>query len=110
MGARHEQALRHRAHRLRHPAPPRQDKWRLVSPAHLSASRGSNDGGGEMTRVAASPTATLRGLDLAPGTIALWWLGQAGFAVRAGGLVLLLDPFLTPMAERVSAPAFAPDE
>lgn len=63
-----------------------------------------------MTRVAASPTATLRGLDLAPGTIALWWLGQAGFAVRAGGLVLLLDPFLTPMAERVSAPAFDPEE
>ena len=63
-----------------------------------------------MTRVAASPTATLRGLDLAPGTIALWWLGQAGFAVRASGLVLLLDPFLTPMAERVSAPAFDPEE
>ncbi len=63
-----------------------------------------------MTRVVASPTAALRALDLAPGTIALWWLGQAGFAVRAGGLVLLLDPFLAPMAERVSAPAFDPDD
>jgi L-ascorbate metabolism protein UlaG (beta-lactamase superfamily) len=63
-----------------------------------------------MTRVAESPTAALRALDLAPGTIALWWLGQAGFAVRAGGLVLLLDPFLAPMAERVSAPAFNPEE
>src|SRR5438309_9577361 len=63
-----------------------------------------------MTRVAASPTATLRGLDLAPGTVALWWLGQAGFAVRAGGLVLLLDPFLAPMAERISPPAFDPED
>ena len=59
-----------------------------------------------MRRTAASPMPALRALDLAPGTIALWWLGQAGFAVRAGGLVLLLDPFLTPMAERVSPPAF----
>ena len=59
-----------------------------------------------MKRIAASPMPALRALDLAPGTIALWWLGQAGFAVRAGGLVLLLDPFLTPMAERVSPPAF----
>src|SRR5438105_13973513 len=63
-----------------------------------------------MTRVAASPTATLRGLDPAPGTVALWWLGQAGFAVRAGGLVLLLDPFLAPMAERISPPAFDPED
>jgi L-ascorbate metabolism protein UlaG (beta-lactamase superfamily) len=63
-----------------------------------------------MTRVVTSPTAALRALDLAPGTIALWWLGQAGFAVRVGGLVLLLDPFLSPMAERVSAPAFDPED
>lgn len=63
-----------------------------------------------MTRVAASPTPALRALDLAPGTVALWWLGQAGFAMRAGGLVLLLDPFLAPMAERVSPPAFEPED
>src|SRR5438128_11005653 len=61
-----------------------------------------------MTRTVASPTAALRELDLAPGTIALWWLGQAGFAVRAGGLVLLLDPFLARMAGRVLEPAFDP--
>jgi L-ascorbate metabolism protein UlaG (beta-lactamase superfamily) len=57
-----------------------------------------------------SPTSSLRALDLAPGTIALWWLGQAGFAVRAGGLVLLLDPFLAPMAERATPPAFDPED
>jgi len=60
--------------------------------------------------IATSPTSALRALDLAPGTIALWWLGQAGFAVRAGGLVMLLDPFLAPMAERASPPAFNPDD
>jgi len=60
--------------------------------------------------IATSPTSALRALDLAPGTIALWWLGQAGFAVRAGGLVMLLDPFLAPMAERASPPAFDPDD
>jgi len=63
-----------------------------------------------MTRVAANPTTALRALRLAPGTVALWWLGQAGFAVRAGGLVILLDPFLAPMAERVSPPAFEPED
>jgi len=61
-------------------------------------------------RIATSPTSALRALDLAPGTIALWWLGQAGFAVRAGGVVMLLDPFLAPMAERASPPAFDPDD
>jgi L-ascorbate metabolism protein UlaG (beta-lactamase superfamily) len=63
-----------------------------------------------VTRVAASPTPALRALDLSPGTVALWWLGQAGFAMRAGGLVLLLDPFLAPMAERASSPAFEPED
>jgi len=63
-----------------------------------------------MTSVATSPTVSLRALDLAPGTIALWWLGQAGFAIRAGGSVLLIDPFLAPMAERLSAPAFGADD
>ncbi len=63
-----------------------------------------------MRHTATSPTSALRALDLAPGTIALWWLGQAGFAVRAGGLVMLLDPFLAPMAERASPPAFDADD
>jgi len=31
-----------------------------------------------------------------PGTIALWWLGQAGFIVKsAGGTIIALDPYLT---------------
>lgn len=58
-----------------------------------------------MTGVTASPLAALRALRLAPGTVALWWLGQASFALRAGGTVFLLDPFFSPMAERLVPPA-----
>lgn len=63
-----------------------------------------------MTRAIAAPLGHLRDMDLAAGTVALWWLGQAGFAVRAGGVVMLLDPFLAPMAERLHPPAFDPED
>jgi L-ascorbate metabolism protein UlaG (beta-lactamase superfamily) len=33
--------------------------------------------------------------DLGPGEVALWWLGQAGFAVRSGSSLVLLDPYLS---------------
>lgn len=45
----------------------------------------------------------------APG-IALFRLGQAGFAVRAPGSTLLLDPFLSERADRVGRPPVAPQE
>ena len=54
--------------------------------------------------------ATLRTLPLARGQVALWWLGQAGFAARIGGLTVLLDPFLSPRPERLVPPAFAPED
>ncbi len=54
--------------------------------------------------------ADLEGIELAPGQAALWWLGQAGFALRAGGTTLLLDPFLARHPDRLSAPAFAPEQ
>lgn len=63
-----------------------------------------------MRRTIAAPLERLRDLDLTAGTVALWWLGQAGFAVRAAGLVVLLDPFLAPMAERLYPPAFDPED
>jgi L-ascorbate metabolism protein UlaG (beta-lactamase superfamily) len=50
--------------------------------------------------------AQLRALRLARGQIALWWLGQAGFAVRIADLLVLLDPFLSPRAERQVPPPF----
>src|SRR6266545_3134112 len=110
MGARHQQALRHRSHRLPHAAAAHQGERPPVPRAHRRAPRGARGGGGDMRHVATSPTAALRALDLTPGTVALWWLGQAGFAMRAGGLVLLIDPFLAQLAERLSLPAFDPED
>lgn len=52
----------------------------------------------------------LRALRLAPGAVALWWLGQAGFAVRAGRTLLLFDPFLAARPDRLAPPAFAPED
>jgi L-ascorbate metabolism protein UlaG (beta-lactamase superfamily) len=37
----------------------------------------------------------------APGQLAFWWLGQAGFLVAGGRTSLLLDPFLAPHPERL---------
>ncbi len=36
-------------------------------------------------------------------SIALWWLGQSGFAVKSGGLTLYLDPYLSTRLERMTA-------
>lgn len=36
----------------------------------------------------------------APGTLALWWLGQAGFALRAGRTCGLIDPYLSDCLAR----------
>lgn len=45
-----------------------------------------------------------------PGTIGLFWLGQAGFALRGDGVTVLIDPFLSPRPDRlVAAPAVAED-
>lgn len=33
--------------------------------------------------------------DLAPGEVGLWWLGQAGFALRHGEHLVLIDPYLS---------------
>lgn len=49
-----------------------------------------------------------------PGTIALWHLGGAGYAVKTAGAMLIVDPFLGPSGPpewiRGVAPPFAPDE
>jgi L-ascorbate metabolism protein UlaG (beta-lactamase superfamily) len=45
-----------------------------------------------------------------PGGVALSWLGQAGFAVAAGGTVALVDPFLSPYRGRAYESALAPAE
>ena len=38
---------------------------------------------------------------LAPGQVAFWWLGQHSFIVKMGRHVVYLDPFLTPLPERL---------
>ena len=37
----------------------------------------------------------LQSLPLDDGQVAVWWLGQAGFAVRAGSHTFLIDPYLS---------------
>ena len=41
------------------------------------------------------PTPAWRQMPLEPGRVALWWLGQAGFAVRFGGRAFWIDPYLS---------------
>ena len=53
--------------------------------------------------------ADLERVELAAGQAALWWLGQSGFALRARGTTVLLDPFLAGHRERLHPPAFAPE-
>lgn len=44
----------------------------------------------------ATPIERLRELRVPEGSVALTWLGQAGFILRSGGATALLDPFLAP--------------
>lgn len=48
----------------------------------------------------------VREIDLtrvARGSVALWWLGQSGFAIKGGNLTLFLDPYLSTRLERLTA-------
>jgi L-ascorbate metabolism protein UlaG (beta-lactamase superfamily) len=47
---------------------------------------------------------------LLTGSIALWWLGQAGFLVRGAGMSLLIDPFLSQHEGREVTPPFTAEE
>ncbi len=47
---------------------------------------------------------------LPAGSIALWWLGQAGFLIRGGGMTLLIDPFLSQHEGREVTPPFTAEE
>jgi L-ascorbate 6-phosphate lactonase len=59
---------------------------------------------------ASSQLRELASVPLAGRMVALWWLGQAGFALRGDGVTLLLDPFLSPHPHRIDPPAFAADQ
>jgi L-ascorbate metabolism protein UlaG (beta-lactamase superfamily) len=43
------------------------------------------------------------------GALALWWLGQASFALVGAGIVLYIDPYLALSDRRLSPPPFAPE-
>jgi len=47
---------------------------------------------------------------LPAGSIALWWLGQAGFVVRGASMTLLIDPFLSAHDGRLVTPPFKAKE
>ncbi len=40
--------------------------------------------------------------------VAIWWLGQASFVVRAAGQTVYFDPFLGPNPDRLVQPPFSP--
>lgn len=37
-----------------------------------------------------------------PGELALWWLGQSGFVLKSGDIVVYLDPYLSTRLERIT--------
>jgi L-ascorbate metabolism protein UlaG (beta-lactamase superfamily) len=43
-----------------------------------------------------------------PGSVALWWLGQASFVLKGAGVVVYVDPYLQASDRRLSPPAFPP--
>ena len=43
------------------------------------------------------------------GSVAVWWLGQASFALKAAGIVVYIDPYLKESSHRLSPPAFPPE-
>ena len=46
---------------------------------------------------------------LPAGAVALWWLGQAGFALRSDTLTIYLDPFFSKGHDRLVAPPMTPE-
>ena len=42
----------------------------------------------------------IRGLQVAPGTVACVWLGQAGYLLKSpAGVIVMMDPYLSDWAE-----------
>lgn len=49
-------------------------------------------------------------LVLEKGSMAFWWLGQLGYAVKLGEVVIYLDPYLSENPNRNVAPLLRPEE
>lgn len=52
----------------------------------------------------------INAIQLPPGVVVFWWLGQLGYALKVGEVVFYLDAFLMPMPERNVAPILAPEQ
>jgi L-ascorbate metabolism protein UlaG (beta-lactamase superfamily) len=57
-----------------------------------------------------SPLERLRRITVPQNAVALSWLGQAGFILRANGAIALLDPFLAPHDGRLYESGLAPGQ
>ncbi len=57
-----------------------------------------------------SPIERVHEVPAPPGSVVVWWLGQAGFIVRGGETTFLVDPFLSPHEGRLYESALAPAE
>ena len=62
----------------------------------------------DVEQARASLVRRIRTADPPAGALALFWLGQAGFALRGAGTTLLIDPFLVAMDSRTIPPAVDP--
>ncbi|TAK20640.1 MAG: MBL fold metallo-hydrolase [Chloroflexota bacterium] len=50
----------------------------------------------------------IRNATVPAGAAAIWWLGQASFALKGGGATVYVDPYLQVSDRRMSPPPFAP--
>jgi len=68
----------------------------------------------ETTKRGRSFLQRVRSAKVAPGELALWYIGGAGYFARTAGATLLIDPFIGPSNPpdwiRGIPPAFAPDD
>jgi L-ascorbate metabolism protein UlaG (beta-lactamase superfamily) len=66
-----------------------------------------------MAEIALSGQELIADIDAAetpPGRAAFWWLGQHSFVVKAGGIVIYLDPYLQPAEIRQTPPPLRPEQ
>lgn len=45
-----------------------------------------------------------------PGSVGVWWLGQASLVLKLAGRTIYIDPYLGPSEQRLVPPAFAPEQ
>src|SRR5581483_7740152 len=78
--------------------------------AHAAWSERMEGGMGAIPATGADLVRQIASTNPARGSLALWWFGQAGFALRGAGLTALVDPFLGPHEARLISPAVDPRE